>query len=273
MISGDQDPFVTKINSSGSSLLYSTFLGGSSDIDVGNSIAVDSLGRAFVVGNTNASLNKDCFIKKLNSAGSALVYTWVWGGSEDDQALSVAIDTSGNAYVAGQTSSANFPTSFAAFDTSFGTGVAVNGFVSKVNSSGSGLLYSTYLGGDGGSSYATTIVLDSSNSMFISGRTSSPNFPTTYNANDRTQNGGQDVFLTKLNASPFASPSASTFLGGSGWDMGWGLAIDSLGDAYMVGTTQSADFPTTYGVIDRIYGPGPASGDGFITRYNNYWLP
>jgi hypothetical protein len=270
---GDQDPFVTKVNSSGSALTYSTYLGDSSDIDEGNSIAVDSLGRAYVVGTTNYSLNKDCFIKKLNSAGSALVYGLDWGGSGDDQAHSVAIDASGNAYVVGQTSSTAYPITFAAFDSSYGTGVAFNGFVSKINSSGTGFLYSTYLGGDDGSTFATGIVLDSSNSMFITGRTYSPNFPTTFNAYDRTLNTYQDVFLTKLDAAAFASPSASTYIGGNDWEMGWGIAINRSGDAFLVGSTQSADYPTTFGVIDRTYGPGPGGGDGFITRYNNYWLP
>jgi hypothetical protein len=279
---GDSDVFVTKLNPSGLSLAYSTFLGGISDFETAHSITVDSLGRAYVAGmahtgtfpvtpgsfsTVHETSPSDCFVTKFNSSGSALVYSTLIGGDNYEVAHSIAIDSSGNAYITGYTWSENYPVTFGAFDQSFDSTGAT--FVTKLNSAGSNLTYSTYLEGEDGFAVGEGIVLDSSNSIFLTGRTSSTTFPT-HLPYDSTHNGHSDVFLAKLNASPFSSLRASTYVGGSGNDQAEGIAVNYLGDAYVAAYTQSTDFPTTFGVIDRTHNGG---SDAVIFRYDHYWLP
>jgi hypothetical protein len=204
------DAFVAKLNSTGSGLAYSTFLGGNAD-DAARGIAVDDFGNAYVTGYTDTldgcfpttagafdeTFNGyfDAFVAKLNAAGSALAYSTFLGGDGGDAGTGIALDSSSNAYVTGGTGSANFPTTAGAFDeTHNGWGDV---FMAKLNSTGSGLVYSTFLGGSDGET-GSGIAVDGSGNAYVSGRTWSANFPTTAGAFDETHNGWLDVFVAKL---------------------------------------------------------------------------
>src|SRR5262249_1126358 len=238
---------------SGASLVYSTYLGGSG-ADSGNSIAVDSTGAAYITGSTTSSNfptfspyqaslggGQDAFISKINAAGNALFYSTYLGGSLDDRGSSIAVDSSGATYIAGNTSSANFPTAAAI---QAANGGSQDAFVAKLNASGGVLLYSTYLGGAGTENIelGRSIAIDSSGSAYITGTTSSTNFPT-FQPLQAFNNGGNDAFVVKL--TPAGSAFLfSTYLGGTNIDFGESIAVDSGGYVYIAGYTGSADFPT-----------------------------
>src|SRR5207253_2788201 len=206
--------FVTKLNPTGSGLVYSTYLGGG-EFDYGNDIAVDSSGSAYVVGTTFSgdfpttpgafegnTGTGDAFVTKFNPTGTSLVYSTRLGGSSEDLANAVAVDSSGNAYVTGSTPSTDFPTTPGAYQTSWAGGsgpLPSDAFVTKLNPTGSGLVYSTYLGGsdnDGGTAIATDVL----GNAYVAGTTSSTNFPTTIGAFQTSFGGGPaDAFVTKLN--------------------------------------------------------------------------
>jgi uncharacterized repeat protein (TIGR01451 family) len=246
------DAFVTKLNAAGSATVYSTFLGGSVS-DAGNGIALDASGNAYVTGSTTSSnfptanalqatnlSGSDAFVTKLNAAGSAYVYSTFLGGDSTDLGRAIAVDASGNAYIAGRTSSQNFPTAnaFKGTNTSFGN----DAFVTKINTAGSSLVYSTYLGGDGDDD-SLGIAVDAAGNAYVTGSTSSDNFPT-LGALQLTRNGfNSDAFVTKLAPSGSAL-IFSTYLGGTGSDIGLGLALDSSQHTYIVGRTTSGNFPT-----------------------------
>jgi hypothetical protein len=274
---GSQDAFVAKLNASGTALVYSTYLGGSGN-DYGQGIALDSSGNAYITGGTNSlsfpttsgafqtnfSGNRDnVFVTKLNASGTSLVYSTYLGGngSNGDYGVSIAVDGSGNAYVTGQTDSTNFPTTTGAFQTSLG-GFNDAAFVAKLNASGTALVYSTYL--SGGNDQGLGIAVDASGNAYITGMTDSFNFPTTTGAFQTNSGGGYDAFVAKLNASGTALVY-STYLGGSGNDYGQGIALDSLGDAYITGITYSTNFPTTSDALLSSYAGGP---DGFEVKLN-----
>ena len=287
---GYSDVFVTKMNPSGSALEYSTYLGGSSSqIEWGASVAVDAAGNAYVTGTTLSSDfpttpgafettfggGTDAFVTELNPSGDALVYSTYLGGSGNDEGNGVALDGAGNAYVTGDTGSTNFPTTAGSFDTTYNGGNN-DTFVTKVNPGGTGLGYSTYLGGTsfdiGGG-----VALDGAGNAYVTGYTGSTNFPTTAGSFDRTYNGGaNDTFVTKLNASG-ASLVYSTYLGGNDHDQGYTLALDAAGKAYIAGDTGSTNFPTTAGAFDRSYNGGSADAfvasldaDGAALDYSTY---
>jgi hypothetical protein len=280
---GTAQVFVTKIAADGSSLIYSTYVGGNgTDGDSGNAIAVDSSGDAYVAGGTDSanfphtagafqtalgssSAVSNAFIFELNPAGNALTYSTYLGGSDDDLANGIAVDGSGNAYVAGFTSSSDFPT-LNPLQTSPGTN---SGFVTKLNSTGTALVYSTYLalGGAVGDS-VNALALDSSGNVYVTGVASSSAFQTTSGAFQTTcgcSAGATDAFVTVINSAGSAYVY-STFLGGSQSDVGNGIAVDSSGDAYVTGDTESStDFPTTTGALQTTYGGGT---DAFVTKLN-----
>ena len=256
-------------------LSYSTYLGGSGH-EEGFGIAVDAGGNVYVTGitfssdfpttagalDTAFSGSSDAFVTKLNPTGSALVYSTYLGGSGSEEGTGIVVDADGNAYVTGTTLSTNFPTTAGAFDTIFGGLTDV--FVTKLNPTGSGLVYSTYLGGSR-SDRGRGIALDAAGNTFITGDTSSTNFPTTVAAVDTTLGGISDAFVTKLD--PIGSALLySTYLGGSGFDEGKAIAVDVAGNTYVTGDTSSSDFPTTAGAFDMTFNGG--SADAFVAKLN-----
>jgi hypothetical protein len=274
---GDGDMFVTKLNSTGSALVYSTYLGGTT-VDNGANITVDSAGNAYALGfsrsvdfpttagafDTTANGAFDVTLTKVNPGGSALVYSTYLGGSDFDSAGGLAIDGAGNAYVAGGTPSADWPTTPGAYDRTFNN---TDAFVTKLNPAGSALVYSTFIGGSDFDSVAG-IVLDSSANAWLTGNTSSADFPVTAGAPDTTFNGGgSDALIAELNATGTALPFA-TFLGGTNSEGGIDIARDSVGDVYVVGSTSSQDFPATVGAFDRVFNGDQSIfwGDAFVSK-------
>jgi hypothetical protein len=257
-------------------LSYSTYLGGSGS-DSGGSIAVDSAGDAYVTGITastnfptahplqaTSGANNDAFVAKLNPAGSALVYSTYLGGSDYDSADAIAVDSAGNAYVTGTTASTNFPTANPLRAT-FGGG-GYDAFVAKLNSTGSALVYSTYLGGSG-DDLGNGIAVDSAGNAYVTGSTRSSNFPTA-NPLQATYGGAYlgNAFVAKLNPAGSALVY-STYLGGSGYygDQGDGIAVDAAGDAYVTGHTSSTNLPTA-NPLQATYGGG--NSDAFVAKLN-----
>ena len=269
---GTIDAFMTKLNPTGSGLVYSTYLGGDSD-DLGNGIAVDATGNAYVTGltfstnfpttpgafQTTPNFASDAFVVKLNAAGTALVYSTYLGGDGFDQGQGIAVDAEGNAYATGGTSSTNFPTTTGAFRTTFGG--RSDAFVTKLNGDGSALVYSTYLGGFS-SDRGNAIAVDATGNAYVTGLTFSTNFPTTPGAVRETFGGILDAFMVKLNPAGTALVY-STFLGGSSLDEGFGIAVDTAGSAYVTGGTESPDFPTTPGAVQTGFGGTP---DAFVAK-------
>lgn len=273
---GSKDAFVAKLNASGTSLLFSTFAGGSGS-DAAYAVAVDAQGAVYVGGDTTStnfpvsaspyqSVNRggtDAFVAKYSSAG-ALVYSSYLGGSGSDHAYGIAVDASGNAYLTGGTDSSNFPTASPLQST---IGGAQDAFVTKLNPAGSALVYSTYLGGNGGIvGYPETgnaIAVDSTGSAYVTGSTSSTNFPTSSAFQPTLTVGGLDAFVTKL--SPAGSALVySTYLGGTGQQIGRGIAVTPTGLAYVAGSTTAPDFPTFTPVQGAIAGPM----NGFLAGVN-----
>jgi hypothetical protein len=196
-------------------------------------------------------------VAKLNASGSALAYSTFLGGAGEDEGLDIAADGEGRAYVTGGTGSANFPTTSGAFDrTQNGSDDA---FVTKLNASGSALAYSTFLGGTGFEEGLGIVVREGR--AYVTGRTTSGDFPTTRGAFDRTYNGVQDAFVTKLKASGSAL-AYSTFLGGTEIDDGDSIVVRG-GRAYVTGSTRSADYPTTSGAFDTTFN---GASDAFVTK-------
>jgi hypothetical protein len=270
-----QDVFVAKISPAGNALVYSTYLGGSSD-DYAYGVTVDTAGAAYVAGATysnnfptsaNAPQNTfgggsyDAFAAKISPEGNTLVYSTYLGGSGGDRANGIAVDTSGAAYIAGGTGSPNFSTTANAFQRTLGGGY--NAFVAKISPAGDGLTYSTFLGGSVADN-ANGIVVDAAGAAYVAGQASSPNFPVTANAYQRTFGGGySDVFVAKL--TPAGNGLAyATYLGGSSDELGKGIAVDAAGAAYVAGFTYSPNFPTTANAFQRTFGGG--SSDAFVVK-------
>ena len=281
---GNYDAFVTKINPSGTALVYSTYLGGdthyyvhygSSGSTHGNGIAVDASGNAYVTGGTTSNdfptrnalypnfmswspQLEDAFVTKINPSGTALVYSTYLGGQGNDYGNGIAVDASGNAYVTGLTISFDFPRMNLLFPTKLGG--TVDAFVTKIDPSGTALVYSTYLGGSSGDD-GRGIAVDASGNAYVTGYTASSDFPTTINALDPTLRGSSDAFVTKINPSGTALVY-STYLGGSGSDDGNGIAVDASGNAYVTGLTASSNFPTENPLYPHISG----GRDVFVAR-------
>jgi len=268
-----QDAFVIKLNSTASGAIYSTLLGGS-NLDRGSSVTVDSSGSAYVAGwtysadfpvsaaglDTSYNGGRDAFITKLAPDGGSIVYSTFLGGSSDDQASSIAIDGSGFVHLAGQTESPDFPVTPGAFDTTFNGGFW-DVFVAKVNPAGTNLIFSTFIGGsltDGGLSVSVA----SSGNVYVSGLTSSTNFPTTAGALSTTLSGIENGILSEIDMSG-STLLYSTYIGGESYVWAGAVATDDLEDAYAAGMTTSSDFVTTPGALDRSIGGG---NDGFVIK-------
>ena len=259
MPNGVRDAFVSKLNGDGSALLYSTYLGGTisagSPVSDSTDIAIDGSGDAFVFGNTDTtdfptagSLQHDyshgdggVFVAELNPTGSGLIYSTLLGGTNSNSSFGMARDASGNVYITGQTGSTDFPT-LNAFEPSYPAGSLLTGFVSKLNTNGQ-LAYSSYLGGNN-LDQPEDIAVDSSGDAYVAGNTQSTNFPTAGAPLQRNLQGQQNAFVSEISPAG-ASLVYSTYLGGSGTrDSGNGITLDSAGNAYVAGVTDSTDFPT-----------------------------
>lgn len=258
---GTGDAFVTKLSEDGTSLVYSTFLGGNHD-EKGNSIIVDTEGQVYVTGYTwsadfpttpgafsnNSKGDSEVFVTKLNKYGDMLVYSSFLGGSGSDYGFDISL-LDGCAYVAGMTKSTNFPTTPGELNaTGLGSDDA---FVAKLSEHGNVLAYSALIGGRG-AECIRGLAVDGSGYAYVTGETSSVNFPTTQGAYDTSQNGGTDIFVAKLNPSG-TNFEFSTFLGAGQNESGQSIGFDMDGRAHITGFSDSASFPTTVGAFDRTF--------------------
>ncbi|MEW6207382.1 MAG: SBBP repeat-containing protein [Acidobacteriota bacterium] len=266
---GDTDVFVAKINASGTALIYCGYIGGARG-DFGGGLALDSAGNVYVTGETLSDqttfpvtvgpdltfngnvIDRDAFVAKVNAAGTALLYCGYIGGVSEDFGNGIAVDSSGNAYVTGTTLSSQ-----TTFPVTVGPDLTINGFVidrdafvAKVNAAGTALLYCGYIGGnlpDRGDA----IVVDSAGNAYVTGNTESTQttFPVAVGP-DLTHNSGSDAFIAKVNSTG-ASLAYCGYVGGAGEDMDFNgsVAVDSAGNAYITGDTEStqASFPVTVG--------------------------
>ncbi len=274
-LSDGQHAFVTKINAAGSTLVYSTLLGGSGS-EIGEGIAVDQAGNVYTTGYTTSTNfpranalkatcdGGDAYVTKINAAGSAFVYSTCLGGTGNDAGKGIQVDAAGNVYVTGTTGSTNFPTVNPIQATNAGpASFPQDVFVTKINAAGTALVYSTYLGG-GSFDNSRGIAIDPSGNAYVTGFTQSTNFPTA-NAIQPTKSGSnRDAFVTKI--SPAGSAFVySTFLGGTTDQIGYAIAADASGNAYVAGETSSAHgFPLVNAFRCTISGPQ----DAFITKLN-----
>ena len=290
-ISGVYDAYVTRLNATGSGLLYSTYLGGDA-LDIGYSIAANNSGETYVAGRTESSDFPiagtpyqassgglaDGFVVKVDTGVSgvtSLEYSTYLGGDGADRFIGIVLDSSGNAYMTGRTTSSNYPLSGNPFQNSLAGGI--DAVVTKLNSTGSALLYSTYFGGS--SDEAGFIIdLDPSNQVYISGQTISTDFPVSTGAydttcgTDGTCNGGQwDAFAVKIDpaASGAASRVYATYFGGSQVDSGQSIAVDGSGNAYLTGYTDSPDLPVANAFQPTCsWGCGSGYVDAFVAGFN-----
>ena len=292
---GMGDAFVGKLRSDGTGFIYLTYLGGSGR-DAGKRIAVDPEGNAYVAGSTcsadfptvNAAQTSlrgngtggvagwplpfggcDAFVTKLAPTGSILLYSTYLGGSGDDLALAIAADSRGNAFVAGTTSSGDFPTAnpLQATISCGATFGCSNAFVTKLTAAGV-IEYSTYLGGTG-YEWANGISADAAGNAYVIGVTGSCDFPTLEayqpgpGAHPVPYLGGdcQDAFVSKLG--PDGQLISSTYLGGSGPEEGSAITLDAEGNVYTAGAANSTDFPTLNSLQES------ANNTGFVTKFNS----
>ncbi len=287
------DAFIAKLDATGTSLVYVIYVGGFED-DIANAITVDPAGNAYITGNTtsgslpllsgiqtNYGGDQDGFIAKVDDLGN-LVYTTFIGGSEVETALDIAIDPAApfDIYVGGSTLSADFPKSncvaqcFHASPRTSTSDPLGDGYVVKISNDGTSMLYFTYLGGSDIDKVAA-IVVDDSGKAYLTGDTSSNDFPVTFNAFQNLYGGpAADAFVTILAAN--GTPGYSSFLGGASWDRGLDIAVDDIGNAYVTGFTSSALILTPAGVqqgfpfSDGAFQVGNAGGDfdAFFTKIN-----
>jgi hypothetical protein len=286
-------------------LSYSTYLGGSS-IDAANGIAIAPDGTAFVAGGTWSSdfptahplqpnaggphdFPQDAFVTKLSADGSTFLYSTYLGGINEDVAYAIAVDSFGYAYVAGFTRSPDFPVTPGAFNVACGGddkcgstynlqgAIVSNGFVSKLNIEGSGLVYSSFLGGYE-NDQVLGIAVDGNSNAYVTGLTgpeavinvipppvvAPPTFPITANAFQPVLGGVTDAFVTRISATG-SSLIYSSYLGGSAEDIGLGITADSGGDAYVTGLTYSTNFPLS---ATPLQGTNEGAGDAYLTEIN-----
>ncbi len=270
---GNGDAFVAKLSADGLHILYATYLGGTG-ADEALGIAVDAKLSAYITGRTQSpdfpvkdALQPQCrvgasnqcqgeaFVTKLSPDGTDVVYSTYLGGSGGDSANAIALNLEGNAFIAGTTSSEDFPLVKPLQAKRKGKSEA---FVAKLLPDGSGLVYATYLGGSGDDA-ATSIAVDTAGKVFIGGQTNSADFPTQgpLQAACRKDAAGvcsTDAFLAVLNPAG-TGLQFSTYLGGSGTDEGRAIAVDAKGAAYLGGGTTTLDFPM---VAVTVMEPGAA---------------
>jgi hypothetical protein len=253
---GGGDAFVTKYTVAGI-LVYSTYLGGSS-LEWGTAIAVNGT-NAYVTGLTRSldfpttagafrttaggGGNYDIFVTQLNAAGTALVYSTYIAGTLDDVPYGIAADPAGNVFVGGKTQSTDFPVTPGAFQNTFPGGF-YTGFITKLNPTGAGLVYSTYLGKTTGTPCSVNaIAIDGAGNVYATGNTTGNKLPLVGAFQPANAGGGGDAFVTVLNPTGSALVMSS-YLGGSGYDEGFGIGVDAASNIYVAGFTDSTNFPT-----------------------------
>ncbi|MBI4902867.1 MAG: hypothetical protein HY820_04480 [Acidobacteria bacterium] len=283
LTAGDADAFVVKVNPAGSLIMYSTFVGGTVASgtfssgpypDYGRAIAVDAAGAAYITGSTVGrfpttggafsafpSNSPAIFASKLDPNGGTLVYSTYIDGAGAGQAI--AVDSSLQAYIAGYTYSATLTTSNPAVQKNYGGGT--DGFIVKLNSTGTAEVYATFLGGSA-EDQITGIKADTAGQAYVTGFTSSSDFPTTGGAFRTSYSGTTDAFVAKVSSNG-NSLAYSTFLGGSNLDRAFALDINSNGEVFVAGQTYSPSFPTTAGAYHAAHGGG--GSDAFVVRVNS----
>ena len=252
---GSQDVFVAKLNSTGTAVIYATYIGGSG-LEAANGMAVDDSGTVYLTGQT-ASTNfpvsanapqrqlnggsgiTDAFALRLNATGDALIYSTFLGGQLSDAGNAIAVDAQGNAFVAGTTQSLSFP---AATNADFPARGGGDAFLTKISADGSQFLYSIFLGGFAFDA-AYGVALDARGSVYVVGETRSNNFPVSAAAYQKDRKGNSDAFVSKFTTS--GDLEYSTYFGGDAGDLARAIAVDSQGNAYFTGQTYSSNFPTT----------------------------
>lgn len=263
-------------------LIYSTFLGGT-NYEYSNDIVVNEIGESFITGATQSldfdntlgayqiSSNGiwDGYISKLNANGTALVFSTYFGGSSAEHSRSIKVDNLGNSYVTGYTNSSDFYTTTGAFQAMQGSSLDGDVFVTKLNSTGTGILYSTYIGGTE-DDQGFAIDIDSQNNAYVTGWTASTNYDVTPGVFQPVITSGAlyDVFVTKINSTGSAL-IYSTYLGGSNQDCGLDICVDSLNFVYVTGYTNSLDFDTSAGAYQTVL-IGSSTNDAFITKINPF---
>jgi hypothetical protein len=264
--------FVSKLSADGSTLVYSTLLGGSLE-GACNAIAVTSGGEAVVAGRTYSTDfpvlnafqpshaadngNGDAFLTEFAASGSTLIFSTYLGGNSNDMAQGVALDGSGNIYVAGTTSSTDFPTTSRSYQPSYSpNSLPTNSFLSKFSPSGTNLTYSTYLA----ASQSFGVAVDASGDAYLTGVAGESGFPVTPGAFQTVQGGGfsLDAFVSEFDPTG-SSLVYSTFLGGNNNEYGFAIAVDSSNDAYVTGETFSQNFPLRYPVQVSSYSGVPSA--------------
>ncbi|MBI4392212.1 MAG: SBBP repeat-containing protein [Euryarchaeota archaeon] len=300
------DAFLMKINPTGTNLAYSTYLGGKGG-EYASALVVASNGAAYITGSTSSddfpvSSNAfqrtraksstensyyppaDVFVAQVNPGGTALTFSTLLGGVDSEYPHAMSVDSSGNVYVQGSTTSSDFPVTSNAFQRTLtrnsNSYYSADVFAAKFNSLGTSLTYSTFIGGDG-YDYPSAAFVDSVGNTYLSGSTSSDNFPTTAGAFQTTRSKAssenacclvQDAFVTKLNSAGTAL-TFSTFLGGKGHDYAGKMSVDANGNIYIAGTTTSDDFPVTANAFQRARAKNTTesypTGDAFVTKVSS----
>jgi hypothetical protein len=257
--------FVLRIDPAFSTMIYSTYVGGSND-DQGFALAIDNQGNAYLTGAASSSDfpisqnayqqsllgNYNCFVFKIDNQGQRIYATFIGGGS-DDEAFGIAVDNNGNAYITGETNSDSYPTANAPFQHSRHGGY--DAFITELNASGSGLVFSTFAGGSADDA-GNGIAVDSSGNIYVAGTTGSNDFPGTGSSFQSGYQGGtSDAFVIKYlpNGSNIAW---ATYLGSHGTDEGQAIAVDVNGNIYIAGDTNSDQFPITGDAIQSGRGGG-----------------
>jgi hypothetical protein len=280
---GYRDAILTKLNISGTGLMFSTFLGGTGD-DYGIS-TVSLSGNNYIAGSTwssnfptiagsyDISFNgsEDVFLSKMNSTASILTYSTYIGGTGADECHQVVIDPSGCGYITGHTASTNYPTTGDSYSQIYNGG-GWDGFLTKFSSTGGELTYSTYLGGIG-EDYGFALTIDNSNNPYLTGPTWSGNFPISYGAYDTDYNGGPlDAYICKMNTTG-SGLVYSTFIGGSLLDQSYSIDLDNANNAVITGITSSNnDFPVTIDAFDKTFNntiTDTTSYDVFVSKVNS----
>jgi hypothetical protein len=274
--------FVTKLDFTGSSMIFTAFVPGSVFFD-NVPLALDAANNIYIAGSTNGNTfgedtfkptagafqgtfggKTDAWVAKLNSTGTKLIYATFLGGSGDERTGGIAVDSGGNAYVTGTTTSKNFPVTAGVFQSECklkSDGTCASAFVTKLNADGSHALFSSYLGGHGTQS-GQGISLNSSGNAFVVGGTDAKDFPTTAGSAQPVPAGGEDAFVAQVSSSG-SHLNFSTFLGGVGADVGNAIALDSSGNAFITGRTQSKNFP-----VKSAFQPGCSGECSFVSKLN-----